>query len=63
MKVRDFSLGVVDEMKKVTWPDGPQLKSATVVILIFCAIVAVIIKAMDLVAGGIVGAIIGIFSR
>ena len=37
----------MDELKKVTWPDWPQLKNSTLVILVFCVIVAAIIALMD----------------
>jgi preprotein translocase subunit SecE len=60
---KDFIAEVAEELKKVTWPDWPQLKSATIVILIFVAIVTIIIKIMDLIAGGVVGFIIGLFAR
>ncbi len=36
-------------MKKVTWPDWPQLKNCTFVILVFVVVVALIIFAMDFV--------------
>jgi len=44
---RDFMTDVQTEMKKVTWPDWPQLKNSTFVILIFVVVVALIIFAMD----------------
>jgi preprotein translocase subunit SecE len=37
------------EVKKVTWPDRLQLKNATLVILAFVAIVALLIGALDIV--------------
>jgi preprotein translocase subunit SecE len=37
------------EVKKVTWPDREQLKNATLVILAFVAIVALLIGALDIV--------------
>ena len=36
-----------DELQKVTWPDYEQLKSATIVVLIFCFIISAMIWAMD----------------
>ena len=36
------------EMTKVTWPGPEELKSSTVVVMIFLAILAVVIGAMDL---------------
>jgi preprotein translocase subunit SecE len=61
-RTRDFTLEVTEELKKVTWPDWPQLKNATLVILVFCAIVALVIKIMDVVAAGVVGGIVRMFA-
>jgi preprotein translocase subunit SecE len=61
-KTRDFFTEVVDEMKKVTWPDWPQLKNATLVILVFVLIVAAIIWLMDLGVRGVLGVIIDVFT-
>jgi len=60
---RDFFNEVVDEMKKVTWPDWPQLKNATLVILVFVIIVAAIIWVMDFGVRGVLGFIIDVFTR
>ena len=54
-KTRNFTLEVTDELKKVTWPDWPQLKSATGVILVFVVVVSLIIFAMDKVVNLIIG--------
>ena len=62
-RTRDFTLEVTDELKKVTWPDWPQLKNATLVILVFVMIVAAIIWVMDLGVRNLVSGIIGIFAR
>jgi preprotein translocase subunit SecE len=61
-RTRDFSLEVTDELKKVTWPDRPQLKNATLVILVFVLIVAAIIWVMDFGVRNVISGIIGIFS-
>ena len=37
-----------DEVKKITWPDRLQLRNATLVILGFVALVALIIGTMDI---------------
>ncbi len=47
-QTREFTQDVVEEVKKVTWPDWQQLKSATGVIIVFVIIVAAIIWLMDL---------------
>ncbi|HET8655379.1 MAG TPA: preprotein translocase subunit SecE [Longimicrobiaceae bacterium] len=44
---REFVGDVRTEMQKVTWPDWPQLKNSTVVILVFVVAVAFIIFVMD----------------
>lgn len=53
---------MVDEMKKVTWPDWQQLRNATFVILVFVVIVSAIIWVMDLVVRGAFDAVIKIFA-
>ncbi len=51
---REFSGDVQDEMRKVTWPDVPQLKNSTFVILVFVIVVAITIFVMDfLIRGGL----------
>jgi preprotein translocase subunit SecE len=61
-RTRDFFGEVVDELKKVTWPDTSQLKSATLVIIIFVFIVSAIIWLMDLTVSGVLGVIMNIFT-
>ena len=43
----DFYHEVVAEMRKVTWPDQPQLRDTTVKILIFVLFVAAVIGIID----------------
>ncbi len=63
VKARDFSAEVVDEIKKVTWPDWPQLKNATLVILVFIIIVSAIIWVMDVVTRNVLNLILNLFTR
>ena len=63
VRTKDFTGEVVEELKKVTWPDRPQLKNATLVILAFVALVALIILTMDAVVRNVIDLILGIFSR
>ena len=49
------------ELRKVTWPDYPQLKNATLVVLAFVLMISVIIWLMDVVVRTLVNAIMGIF--
>jgi preprotein translocase subunit SecE len=46
---REFLGDVQTEMQKVTWPDWPQLKNSTFVILVFVVIVTLLIFGLDLV--------------
>ena len=62
-KTRDYTTEVVDEMKKVTWPDWPQLRSATWVIILFVLIVSGIIFTMDVVVRAVLGLIMNLFAR
>lgn len=61
-KTRDFFSEVVEELKKVTWPDVAQLKSATLVIIVFVFIVSAIIWVMDLTVSGVLRVIMNIFT-
>ncbi len=61
-RTRAFGAEVIDELKKVTWPDWPQLKNATLVILVFMVIVAFIIWVMDLTVSGLLDLIINLFA-
>ena len=47
-RVMQFYHDVVTEMKKVTWPDRPQLQSATIQIIVFVLFIGAIIALMDL---------------
>ena len=49
VRLRTFYHEVVVELKRVTWPDRPQIRSATIGILIFVLLVGVIITLMDFV--------------
>jgi preprotein translocase subunit SecE len=63
VRTRDFTTEVVEELKKVTWPDWPQLKNSTFVIILFVIIVALIIFAMDQVARLIINGIMSLFGQ
>ena len=49
---RDFTGDVQDEMRKVTWPDWPQLKNSTFVVLVFVVVVTLSVFFMDFVVSG-----------
>jgi preprotein translocase subunit SecE len=48
-----FYHGVMAEMKKVTWPDLPQVRSATIAIIIFVLILGLFITILDFVLQGV----------
>lgn len=51
----------VEELRKVTWPDQDQLRNATLVVLVFVAIVSGMIWSMDTVVRWLVDAIMSVF--
>ena len=61
-RTRDFIGEVMDELRKVTWPDAEQLKNATLVIIVFVLIVSAIIWVMDLGVRGVLRLIMSLFS-
>jgi preprotein translocase SecE subunit len=61
--VRRYTEETVDEMKKVTWPDMPQLRNSTFVVLVFVVIVSAIIWVMDVTVRGVLGVVLDIFAR
>ena len=61
-RTRTFFGEVLEEMRKVTWPDRPQLVNSTWVILIFVLIVAGIIFMMDWSVRNVLDVIINIFA-
>ena len=58
---RTFIEESVDELRKVTWPDYPQLKNATLGVLFFVFMVSAIIWLMDVSVRTLINSIMGIF--
>ena len=52
-RVVNFYHGVIAELKRVTWPDFPQVRSATIAIIIFVLFLALVITALDAVLNGL----------
>ena len=48
-----FYNGVMTELRKVTWPDLPQVRSATIAIIIFVLVLALAITFMDFLLQGL----------
>jgi preprotein translocase subunit SecE len=49
----NFYHGVMAEMRKVTWPDLPQVRSATIAIIIFVLLLGLFITILDFALQGI----------
>lgn len=49
------------ELQKVTWPDQDQLRSATIVVLLFTMAISFIIWVMDKAASWVINLIMGLF--
>jgi len=62
-RVREYTAEVVEELKKVTWPDREQLRNATFVVIIFVLLIAMIIWTMDLGVRSVINVILDLFSR
>lgn len=61
-RTKTFFGEVREEMRKVTWPDRPQLVNSTWVILIFVLVVSAIIFMMDWGVRGVIDIIINVFA-
>jgi preprotein translocase subunit SecE len=48
-----FYHGVMAEMRKVTWPDRPQVQQATISIIIFVLLLGLVITLLDFILQGI----------
>lgn len=48
-----FYHGVMAEMRKVTWPDLGQVRSATIAIIIFVLLIGLFITVLDFVLQGV----------
>lgn len=60
-ETRDFVEECWEEMGKVTWPDYGQLKSATLVVIVFVIIISAIIWIMDMASRTVISLVMGIF--
>ena len=53
-----FYHGVVAEMRKVTWPDVPQVRQATIAIIVFVLLLGLLIWIVDQILGGVLVSLI-----
>ena len=58
---RDFIEECFEELSKVTWPDREQLRSATMVVILFVFLISAVIWIMDVASRWTIGLIMGIF--
>jgi preprotein translocase subunit SecE len=59
-----FYNDVVAELRKVTWPDRPQVRQATIAIIIFVLLIGLVIFLLDLLLQGVLVRLIpSLFSR
>ena len=49
------------ELQKVTWPDWDQLRSATIVVILFTVAISAVIWLMDVSASWVIRTIMGLF--
>jgi preprotein translocase subunit SecE len=60
----DFYHEVVAEMRKVTWPDRPQVRQATIAIIIFVLLIGFVIFLLDVALQGVLARLIpSLFTR
>ena len=46
-RVREFFEGVQTELRKVTWPDLPQIRQATIGIIVVVLVIGLLIALLD----------------
>lgn len=46
-KVQEAGQGVAAELRKVTWPTWPEIRAATLAVLVFSVVAAVLLGVMD----------------
>jgi preprotein translocase SecE subunit len=54
-RAHEYSMDVVNELRKVTWPSRKETQTATVVVIITTLVVAAILGLFDQVWGGLTG--------
>ncbi|MCH8928432.1 MAG: preprotein translocase subunit SecE [Candidatus Marinimicrobia bacterium] len=57
-RIKNFFIGVVFEMRKVSWPSWEELKGSTIVVLVLSGVLAVFLLTVDTILVGIVGALL-----
>jgi preprotein translocase subunit SecE len=60
--ILDFIREVIEQVRKVTWPDKAQLQNSTGIIIVFMFICAAVILAMDLSVAGVLRLLTSLFT-
>jgi preprotein translocase SecE subunit len=56
--IPSFYQAVMLEMRKVTWPEIPDVRRATIAIIIFVLVLGLVITFLDMVLGQLLGKLI-----
>jgi preprotein translocase SecE subunit len=59
---RDFLAEVVEQVKKVTWPDRAQLQNSTWIIVVFMLAMALVIFGIDTIVRTVLDAVTSLFA-
>lgn len=59
-ELREYPRGVVEEMKKVSWPSMAKTRSSTVVVIAIVAVATVIIGLLDIVFSRLISVMLGL---
>jgi preprotein translocase subunit SecE len=59
---RDFLAEVVEQVKKVTWPDRAQLQNSTGIIVVFMLALAAVIFGIDTIVRTVLDAVSSLFA-
>ena len=59
---RDFFAEVVEQVKKVTWPDRAQLQNSTGIIVVFMLAMALTIFGIDTIVRTVLDAVSSLFA-
>lgn len=59
---RDFFAEVVEQVKKVTWPDRAQLQNSTGIIVVFMLAMGAVIFGIDTIVRTVLDAVTSLFA-
>ena len=62
-RTRDYIADIQTEMKRVSWPTWPQVRSTTLVVIVATFLLAAYFAAVDAVANSVMTKLINTFSK